>query len=414
MVACSPGWPAKRTVGGSRTRRRLHSRSAALHSPSPAPGRNAAPARLAVDRLLPARRSGADGRRSDAVEVEIDPMVGAAPFGQPSSAVEVARGRSSTGKASGTAAGHGDSAAASLHRLRCALSFAIARCWRASAFAFEPVGWWPLMPLAFAALCELVARAGSLRRALLIGWLFGLGQFVVGLNWIATAFTYQAAMPAWLGWVAVVLLSLYLAIYPALAAGPRLAVRPGRAGSRWCSRWPAPGRSPNGCARPCSPASPGTRSASALVADAADRGISALIGTYGLSALVVLLGGAHLARLPSQVAARWSRSSARPRCLWLLPASARRRRSARRSKPIRIVQPNIGQQDKWRPGFADEAARRLDRAVGQPGGRRRACCSGPRRRSPTRSRTRGSRAPGATPSSSGRAPPRRSGPAICC
>ena len=26
-------------------------------------------------------------------------------------------------------------------------------------------------------------------------------------------------MPAWLGWVAVVLLSLYLAIYPALAAG---------------------------------------------------------------------------------------------------------------------------------------------------------------------------------------------------
>ena len=33
-------------------------------------------------------------------------------------------------------------------------------------------------------------------------------------------------MPAWLGWVAVVLLSLYLAIYPALAAG--LAWRFGR------------------------------------------------------------------------------------------------------------------------------------------------------------------------------------------
>src|SRR5215213_11653267 len=89
----------------------------------------------------------------------------------------------------------------------------------ASAFAFQPAGWWPLMPLAFAILCELIDRAGSLRRALLTGWLFGLGQFVVGLNWIATAFTYQAAMPAWLGWVAVVLLSLYLAVYPALAAG---------------------------------------------------------------------------------------------------------------------------------------------------------------------------------------------------
>jgi apolipoprotein N-acyltransferase len=29
------------------------------------------------------------------------------------------------------------------------------------------------------------------------------------------------------------------------------------------------------------------------------------------------------------------------------------------STKIRIIQPNIGQQDKWRPGFSDEAARRL-------------------------------------------------------
>ena len=35
-----------------------------------------------------------------------------------------------------------------------------------SAFAFQPVGWWPLMPLAFAALCEHIRRCGSLRQAL--------------------------------------------------------------------------------------------------------------------------------------------------------------------------------------------------------------------------------------------------------
>src|SRR5215203_2791611 len=87
-----------------------------------------------------------------------------------------------------------------------------------SAVAFEPLGWWPLMPIAIALLCALVDRASTLKRALLTGWLFGFGQFVIGLNWIATAFTYQAAMPAWLGWVAVVLLSLYLAVYPMLAA----------------------------------------------------------------------------------------------------------------------------------------------------------------------------------------------------
>ena len=104
-----------------------------------------------------------------------------------------------------------------------AIAFALGA---ASALAFQPVGWWPLMLVAFAVLCELIARSGSLRQALLAGWLFGLGQFVVGLNWIATAFTYQAKMPPSLGWIAVVLLSLYLAVFPALATG--LAWRVGR------------------------------------------------------------------------------------------------------------------------------------------------------------------------------------------
>ena len=88
-----------------------------------------------------------------------------------------------------------------------------------SAFAFEPVGFWPLLPAAFALLCEFTFRSKSMRRALLTGWAFGFGQFAVGLNWIATAFTFQSNMPAWLGWVAVVLLSIYLAVYPAIAAG---------------------------------------------------------------------------------------------------------------------------------------------------------------------------------------------------
>src|ERR1043165_4905012 len=88
-----------------------------------------------------------------------------------------------------------------------------------SALGFQPLALWPLTILAFAALLRLLESAPSLRSALARGWWFGLGQFVLGLNWIATAFTYQAAMPAWLGWIAVVLLSLYLAIFPAAAAG---------------------------------------------------------------------------------------------------------------------------------------------------------------------------------------------------
>jgi len=96
----------------------------------------------------------------------------------------------------------------------------------ASAFAFEPTGLWPLLLLAFALLCELLVRTKTLGWALLIGWAFGVGQFSVGLNWIQFAFTFQDKMPHWLGYIAVVLLSLYLAVYPAMATG--LAWRFGR------------------------------------------------------------------------------------------------------------------------------------------------------------------------------------------
>ncbi len=86
-----------------------------------------------------------------------------------------------------------------------------------SATGFAPLNLWPLTLLCLALLMHLVASADSGKRAFLIGWLFGVGHFAVGNNWIATAFTYQAAMPAWLGWVAVGLVALYLAVYPALA-----------------------------------------------------------------------------------------------------------------------------------------------------------------------------------------------------
>ena len=100
-----------------------------------------------------------------------------------------------------------------------------------AACGFQPLALWPLTILAIAALIELVARARSGRQATLIGWLFGVGHFTIGNNWIATAFIYQANMPAWLGWIAVVLLSLYLAVYPALATAAAWAIaRGGQAG----------------------------------------------------------------------------------------------------------------------------------------------------------------------------------------
>jgi apolipoprotein N-acyltransferase len=87
-----------------------------------------------------------------------------------------------------------------------------------AATGFQPLGWWPLAILAMAAFAALAAEASDPRRAAILGWLFGVGHFTFGNNWIATAFTHQAEMPAFLGWIAVPLLSLYLALFPALAA----------------------------------------------------------------------------------------------------------------------------------------------------------------------------------------------------
>ena len=86
-----------------------------------------------------------------------------------------------------------------------------------SATGFEPLKLWPVTIGCFALLILLIKRAPDRRAAFLRGWLFGVGHFTLGLNWIAHAFTYQDAMPHWFGYGAVVLLSLYLAVYPGLA-----------------------------------------------------------------------------------------------------------------------------------------------------------------------------------------------------
>lgn len=87
-----------------------------------------------------------------------------------------------------------------------------------AATGFQPIAAWPIALAALGWWIALVGAAPRARDAALCGWLFGLAHFTLGNAWIATAFTYQAQMPAWLGWIAVVLLAGYLAVYPALAA----------------------------------------------------------------------------------------------------------------------------------------------------------------------------------------------------
>jgi len=235
------------------------------------------------------------------------------------------------------------------------------------AMGFAPIGVWPLTILGFAALLLLVESAPSMRSALARGWWFGVGQFVLGLNWIATAFTFQAKMPAWLGWIAVVLLAFYLAVYPAMASGlawrwargRRLALTLMLAAAWIVTEWLRATMFTGFAWNPVGVALVGTSAA----------GAARLIGTYGLSGLVVLFGGVVLMLTGPgrrQAAGLFAGAAA----LVLVAVLSDRAPIGDGGMPVRIVQPNIGQQDKWRDGFEEENIRRLirysDRSANAP------------------------------------------------
>ena len=297
-----------------------------------------------------------------------------------------------------------------------------------SATGFAPLNLWPLTLLALAGWMLLVARSPRGWRALGVGWAFGVGHFALGLGWIATAFTYQAAMPAWLGWVAVLLLSLYLGVYPALAAWGAWAIRRRVGASRplarekgtpralpyttittpyilgfaalwtiteWLRAWVFTGFAWNPLA---------VVALAGNVAGALGENYLELIGTYGVSGLVIIWSALVAATIEQYLILRAlkARGLADPReqdalrgaaleefdtrrfakvlaiggglallmmVVGFFPSSGRTysssppknetleemlaRIEADRGTPITLVQPNIGQEDKWEGGKAD-------------------------------------------------------------
>ena len=100
---------------------------------------------------------------------------------------------------------------------------------------------------------------------------------------------------------------------------------------------------------------------------------SPLVGTYGLSLIVVLIGGV----LWLGVRRQWRHSGAVAALLGLgllapfpFHTTPPIKADLRAPKFVRVVQPNIGQEDKWRPGFAEESDRRLIAESLKPGGQR--------------------------------------------
>lgn len=214
-----------------------------------------------------------------------------------------------------------------------------------AATGFQPLALWPFTLAALAFLIDRIEHARSARRAALTGWLFGLGYFTLGNNWIATAFTYQAEMPAWLGWIAVMLLAVYLAIYPAIAAFLaawlaqrwRAAFLPALAAAWILSEYLRAALFTGFAWNPLALVSLGsfTRPGLAMVAP--------WTGTYALSGLILMLGGFWLFAWRASRARKWPAMfayAALPAALMLLPSHGTRGEGR---LAYTLVQPNIGQ-----------------------------------------------------------------------
>ncbi|PRX29170.1 apolipoprotein N-acyltransferase [Paraburkholderia sp. BL18I3N2] len=85
-------------------------------------------------------------------------------------------------------------------------------------FAPTPHGGWLELAI-FAFFFAWLTRTTGWKSAALTGGAFGFGNFVTGVWWLYVSMHFYGGMAAPLAGAAVVLFSLYLAIYPALAAG---------------------------------------------------------------------------------------------------------------------------------------------------------------------------------------------------
>ncbi|WP_223262796.1 apolipoprotein N-acyltransferase [Sphingobium sp. SCG-1] len=250
-----------------------------------------------------------------------------------------------------------------------------------SATGFAPLSLWPVTILCFALLILLVQIAPDRRAAFLRGWLFGVGHFTVGLNWIAHAFTFQDSMPHWFGYGAVVLLSLYLAVYPGLATLTAwIAVRslPDRRGMK--------DRSSSALVLLLAASWIGTEYLRATMftgfawnplgviwVPTALAHSAAVLGTYGLSGLAIVAAGAVQLGFSRRV--RPALAMAVPLVIiailgviWSFYAAPSRQTSA---PAIRIVQPNIGQDVKYSAAFEMANFEKLATLSGRPTSRGR-------------------------------------------
>ncbi|KQR84312.1 apolipoprotein N-acyltransferase [Sphingomonas sp. Leaf343] len=231
-----------------------------------------------------------------------------------------------------------------------------------AACGFAPLELWPLTLGCFAAWLLLVHRAPTFRNALWRGWLFGLGHFTVNNNWFQHAFDFQDAMPPVLGYFAAVGLALYLAVYPMMAAGIAWRFRQDRADAAFVLIFAAAWIATEYLRAVMFTGYAWNALGVLWVPVQAVASVSAWVGTYALSGLTIAFAGVLLLL--------WQR-----RWWWALPVLAvplalqplsYRAQPPTTGSRVRVVQPNIGQQDR-NENDGERVFRALAALSGEPG-----------------------------------------------
>ena len=82
--------------------------------------------------------------------------------------------------------------------------------------AFAPFNFFPLAAISLIVLFWLWLAAQSKAQAFWLGWFFGLGQFGGGVSWMYISLTTFGGMPVFLAVLAMLLLVMGLALFPAM------------------------------------------------------------------------------------------------------------------------------------------------------------------------------------------------------
>lgn len=239
------------------------------------------------------------------------------------------------------------------------------------ALAMPPIGFWPVLIVSFTVAVWLLDGAvaaprrfdlGGARAAAAAGWWFGFGYFLAGLWWLGSAFLVEADKFAALMPLGVVGLPAGLAIFPALGFALARLIWPAGAArilafaaaltiSEWLRGHVLTGFPWNsfGLAFGASP----------LLDQSA-----ALVGLYGLTFLALAI----LAAPAAMIAADGKSLRSLPLVLALVALAAMAGYGWRRlpadatatvaNVRLRIMQPNLPQDDKFRPENRDDVMRR--------------------------------------------------------